>query len=71
MGFRVNIFAQTDELDVEMIQFVEHFQEMANASRHPIKGSNEHNIEAMPPGIHRNLGNIERAQSTSPHFTLS
>ncbi|HEY3927138.1 MAG TPA: hypothetical protein VGL89_02075 [Candidatus Koribacter sp.] len=54
-----------------MIQFVEHFQEMANASRHPIKGSNEHNIEAMPPGIHRNLGNIERAQSTSPHFTLS
>jgi hypothetical protein len=34
-----------------MSQLVEHFQEMANASRHPIEGSNEHDVEAMAPSI--------------------
>jgi hypothetical protein len=48
---RVNIFAQANELDAEMSQLVEHFQEMANASRHPIEGSNEHDVEAMAPSI--------------------
>jgi hypothetical protein len=48
---RVNIFAQTNELDAEMGQLVEYFQEMANASRHSIEGSNEDDVEAMAPGI--------------------
>ena len=52
---RVNIFAQANELDVEVAQFVEYFQEMANASRHPIERRNEHDVEAMSPSICQQL----------------
>jgi hypothetical protein len=52
---RVDIFAQADELDVEVAQFVEHFQEMADTPCHSIESSNEHDIEAMPPSIHQQL----------------
>jgi hypothetical protein len=51
----VDIFAQANELDVEMAQFVEHFQEMANASRHPIERGYKHDVEAMPPSISQQL----------------
>jgi len=34
-----------------MVQFIQDFQKMADASRHSIKGGNEHDIELAPSGI--------------------
>jgi hypothetical protein len=52
---RVDIFAQADELDAEMSQLVEHFQEVANASRYPVERGYEHDVETMSPGICQQL----------------
>jgi hypothetical protein len=52
---RVDISAQANELDVEMAQFVEYFQEVANASQHPVERGYEHDVEAMPSSICQQL----------------
>ena len=51
----VDIFPETDELDFEVAQFIEHFQEMAGTSCDSIERSNEHDIEAMPSSICQQL----------------
>jgi integrase len=54
-------------------QFVEHFQEMANASRHPVERGNEHDVEAMPPSICQQLieARAFRPTRTSAYEELS
>lgn len=52
---RVDIFPQTDELDVEVTQFVEHFQEMADTPGHPIESSNEHDVKTISSSIRQKL----------------
>ena len=47
----VDVFSQADELDAKMIEFVEHFQKMANVPCHSVKGSDKHNIEASSSSV--------------------
>ena len=47
----VYVFAQADELDAEMIQFVEYFQEMPDVSRDAIKRCHDHSIKSVSLSI--------------------
>jgi hypothetical protein len=51
----VDVLSEADELNPEVIQFIEHFQEMPHASGHPVECGHEHDIEAVPPGIGHKL----------------
>jgi hypothetical protein len=47
----VDLCAVADELDVEMLQFIQHFQKVANAACQPIKAPDHDHIEATMAGI--------------------
>jgi hypothetical protein len=51
----VDVFSQADELDAEVVKFIEHFQEMAHISRNPVERGHENNVEAVPPRIRQKL----------------
>jgi hypothetical protein len=52
---RVDIFADADELDLEVVQLVEHFQEMADISSDAVKRRNDHNVKSVSPSIRQQL----------------
>ena len=41
----VDVLAEADELDVEVVQFVEHFQEVTHGAGHAIAGPDQHDVE--------------------------
>jgi hypothetical protein len=51
----IYVFAQADKLDAEMIEFVEHFQEVTHVPRYTVEGSDEHNIKTSTPRIGHHL----------------
>jgi hypothetical protein len=51
----IDVLAETNEFDAQVIQFIEHFQKMPHASGHSVECSNEHNIEFVPPSIGHKL----------------
>jgi len=58
----VDIFAEANEFDAQMIEFVQDFEEMPHRSGHPIECPNEHPIEFVAPGISRQLISTLRVQ---------
>jgi hypothetical protein len=51
----VDVLSQADKLDAEMIQFVEHFQEVADVSRYPVERGHEHNVKAAASRVRQKL----------------
>ena len=51
----VELFAKADELDIQAIEFIEHFEEVADAAGQPIAGPYQHNIELPAAGIGHHL----------------
>jgi hypothetical protein len=47
----IDVFTQADEFDAEMIQLIEHFEEMAGISSGPIESGDDENIETVSPSI--------------------
>jgi hypothetical protein len=47
----VELFPEADELDVEMIQFIQHLQEVADAAGQSIASPHQHNIELTAAGV--------------------
>ena len=49
------VLAEADELDVEPVQLVEHFEEVPDRSGDPIEGPDQDDIEAAAAGIAHQL----------------
>jgi hypothetical protein len=47
----IDVFSKTDEIDVQMIEVIEHFQEVPNRASHAVERPNHDYIEAMSPGV--------------------
>jgi hypothetical protein len=42
----IKIFPEADELDVEVVKFVQHLEEVANGSGDPVRSPDQHHLEA-------------------------
>jgi len=51
----VDLFAEADELDVQSVEFVEHFQEVPSRASDAITGPDQNNIEAAAAGVGHQL----------------
>src|SRR5258707_10733167 len=61
----IKILAEADELDVEMIEFVEHLEEVPDGSGDPVRGPDQEHLEAAAARIPKQI--IEtRSTSFSP-----
>jgi hypothetical protein len=47
----VDVLAITDELDIEAVEIIEHFEEVTDGARHAIEGPHQDDIEAVPTSI--------------------
>jgi len=47
----IDLLAKADKLDIEMIQFVQHFEEMFYGSGQPVGGPDQHHVEAAAAGV--------------------
>ena len=47
----VDLLAEADELDVQPVQFVEHFEEVFDRAGDPIRGPDQDHVEASAAGI--------------------
>ena len=55
-GPPVSMFSRNDdELDVEMVQLVEHFEQVLHRASHAIEGPDHHDIEAAAAGVEEQL----------------
>ncbi len=48
---RVDLLAEADELDVEPVQLVEHFEEVLHGPGDPVRSPDQHDVEAAAAGI--------------------
>lgn len=48
---RIDLFAESDELDLQVIQLIENLQEMGYGPRDPVEGPDQHHIEPTAPCI--------------------
>ena len=61
----IEVLAEADELDVEMVEFVEHFEEVAHGPGDPVLGPDQEHLEAAAARIPKQI--IEtRPTSFSP-----
>ena len=51
----IDLFAETDELDVESIQFIKHFEEVAGRAGDSIASPDENDVEAAAAGVGHHL----------------
>jgi hypothetical protein len=51
----VELFTERDELKVEMVQLIEHFQEVANGAGQSVAGPDHHHIEVAAAGVFHHL----------------
>ncbi len=51
----VELLAEADELDIEAVEFVEDFQEVAHGAGQPVAGPYEHDIELSAAGLGQHL----------------
>ena len=47
----IQVFTEADELDAEVVEFVEHFEEVADGPGDPVRGPDQHHLEAAAAGI--------------------
>ena len=47
----IKIFPEADELDVEVVEFVQHFEELPHGPRDPVRGPYRHHLEAAAASI--------------------
>jgi hypothetical protein len=61
----IEVLAEADELDVEMVELVEHFEEVAHGPGDPVRGPDQEHLEAAAARIPKQI--IEtRPTSFSP-----
>jgi hypothetical protein len=64
----IEVLAEADELDVEMVELVEHFEEMAHGPGDPVRGPDQEHLEAAAARIPKQI--IEtRPTSFHPYCT--
>ena len=51
----IDAFAERDELDVEVSQLIEHFEEVLDRACQPIKGPDQQDIELAVAGVAQEL----------------
>ena len=51
----INIFPKADELDIIMVEFVEHFEEVPGGAGDPIEGPDQDDLELAAAGIGQQL----------------
>jgi hypothetical protein len=51
----IKILAEADELDVEMIEFVEHLEEVAHGPCDPVRGPDQEHLEAAPACVPKQI----------------
>ena len=51
----IEVLAEADELDVEMIEFVEHFEEVAHGPGDPVRGPDQEHLEAAAARISKQI----------------
>ena len=69
-GAGIKILAEADELDVEMVEFVEHLEEVSNGPGDPVRGPYQQHLEAAAACVPKEL--IEtRATSLRPGDPIS
>ena len=51
----VEILPEAEELNVQMVEFVQHFQKMPGAASQPIAGPDQHTVEAATAGVGQHL----------------
>jgi hypothetical protein len=51
----IKVFAEADELDTEMIEFIEHLEEVPDGSGDPIRSPDKNHLEAAPAGVPQQL----------------
>jgi hypothetical protein len=47
----IQVFTEADELDVEVVELVQHFEEVADGSGNPIRSPDQHNLETTAARI--------------------
>ena len=51
----VDVLAEANELDVEVVELIQHFQKVPDGAGHTIEGPDQHDIELAAPGIGHEL----------------
>ena len=51
----IDVFTVADKFDPQIIQVVQHFQEVTYATRDSVERSHEYDVEPVPPGIGHQL----------------
>ena len=47
----IRLRSSADELDVEMVELVEHFQKVLHRASNAVEGPDQHDIEPAAPGV--------------------
>jgi hypothetical protein len=65
----IEVLAEADELDVEMVEFVEHLEEVAHGPGDPVRGPDQEHLEAAAARVPQQI--IEtRSASFSPRDSI-